>query len=131
MIHFIKSISTNTTTIKTFLARDMSESIANSAGQLADATESELATPAQGMIVKFLIAAILTLFAFIYFDKTSSLNGHTPEENKKLNDAPAEKKEEDEKESIGARIASEHKRKSVREETSGAKGRKVIRKRKV
>ncbi len=117
--------------IRTKKKTEMSESAADTVESTISAAESEMATPAQGLIVKLLIAAILTLFAFIYFDRTSSLNSHTPEENKKLNETPNEKKEAENGGSIGERVASENRKDSAKGESSSSEGRKVLRKRKV
>lgn len=74
-------------------------------------SSANLATFGQALVFKMLIAAILTLAVFIYFDKTSSLNGHTPEENQKLY---AFKREEEE-------VKEEKPRKESRKDAKAAK----------
>lgn len=38
----------------------------------------------ESLIIKFLFAFVLVFCVFVYLEKTSSLNGRSPEENKKL-----------------------------------------------
>lgn len=38
----------------------------------------------QALLIKFAFAFVLVFVLFVYFDKTSSLNGRSPEENRRL-----------------------------------------------
>lgn len=76
----------------------------------------------QALGIKFLFAFVLVFCIFVYLDKTSSLNGRSPEENKKLHKMGY--KEEEVKEEV-------KEEKAVGSSTGVSKGDKVKKSRKL
>lgn len=81
----------------------------------------------EALLVKFLFAFVLVFCVYVYLDKTSVLNGQTPEENQRLHkmDYKKQLEEEAEKERAEDRAKEAGKSSGVGGKSGNAKSRKT------
>lgn len=64
----------------TSFAASVTEAVTQETGKVRVLTGKQSLTIVQSLFIKFLVAAVFTLFVWIYLDKTSSLNKKAPKQ---------------------------------------------------
>lgn len=100
---------------------------ADELGKDAGAGDPARLNVVEALLVKFLFAFVLVFCVYVYLDKTSVLNGNTPEENQRLHkmDYKKQLEEEAEKEREEDRAKEAGKSSGVGGKSGNAKSRKT------